>query len=75
VQINKFPSHEEKLDDEFSLEEKEEKLQMEAIHELTPESSSRSTFISNTSRVDNIWVITYLWLYFFTDTCISKVII
>ncbi|KAK9914639.1 hypothetical protein M0R45_038407 [Rubus argutus] len=60
--INMFPSHEEKLDDEFSLEEKEEKLQMEAIHELTPESSSRSTFISNTSRVDNIWMNTKGWL-------------
>lgn len=70
-----FPSHEEKLDDEFSLEQKEEKLETEAIHELPPESSSRSTFISSTSRVDSIWVITYLWLSFFTDACISKVII
>ncbi|PRQ60632.1 hypothetical protein RchiOBHm_Chr1g0383381 [Rosa chinensis] len=56
MQINMFPSHEEKLDDEFSFEGPDEKLETEAIQfELPPESSRRSTFSSRTSRVDNIW--------------------
>ncbi|XP_024179049.1 VAN3-binding protein [Rosa chinensis] len=61
--INMFPSHEEKLDDEFSFEGPDEKLETEAIQfELPPESSRRSTFSSRTSRVDNIWTNTKGWL-------------
>ncbi|KAM5557866.1 hypothetical protein ABKV19_024949 [Rosa sericea] len=58
MQTNMFPSHEEKLDDEYSFEGPEEKLETEAIQfELPPESSRRST-----SRVDNIWTNTKGWL-------------
>ncbi|XP_004309087.1 PREDICTED: uncharacterized protein LOC101299541 [Fragaria vesca subsp. vesca] len=65
MQIDMFPSHEEKVD-EFSFngpEEKLEKLETQAIHEWPPASSNRSTYSSSsTSRVDNIWMNAKGWL-------------
>lgn len=67
MQIDMFPSHEEKVD-EFSFNGPEEKLETQAIHEWPPASSNRSTYSSSsTSRVDNIWVITNLWFSSFTE--------